>query len=69
MAVEDCGGGMSECSRECPVDGACALGFRCMEFTSSNMTDAQFTSLICSHLNIELADRGRRQEENVTYYR
>ena len=50
-----------------PIDGDCALGFRCVEFTSCSMADEQFASSICSQLKIELAHR--RQEENVTYYR
>ena len=35
-----------------PVDGDCALGFRCMEFTSSSIADKQFASLICPQLKI-----------------
>ena len=31
-----------------PIDGDCALGFRCIEFTSCSMADEQFASLICS---------------------
>ena len=40
-----------------PIDGDCALGFRCIEFSSCSMADEQFASLICSQLNIELAHK------------
>ena len=43
-----------------PIDGDCALGFRCIEFTSCSMADGQFASLICSQLNIGLAHRGAK---------
>ena len=43
-----------------PIDGDCALGFRCTEFTSYSMTDVQFASLICSQLKIGLAHRGAK---------
>ena len=43
-----------------PIDGDCALGFRCIEFTSCSMADEQFASLICSQLKIGLADRGAK---------
>ena len=38
-----------------PIDGDCALGFRCIEFTSCGMADEQFATLICSQLKSELA--------------
>ena len=38
-----------------PIDGDCALGFRCIEFTSCSMADEQFATLICSQLKSELA--------------
>ena len=41
-----------------PIDGDCALGFRCVEFTSCSMADEQFASSICSQLKIELAHTG-----------
>ena len=43
-----------------PIDGDCALGFRCIEFTSCSMADEQFASLICSQLKIGLAHRGAK---------
>ena len=43
-----------------PIDGDCALGFRCIEFTSCSMADGQFASLICSQLKIGLAHRGSK---------
>ena len=41
-----------------PIDCDCALGFRCVEFTSCSMADEQFASSICSQLKIELAHTG-----------
>ena len=38
-----------------PIDGDCALGFRCIEFTSCSIADEQFATLICSQLKSELA--------------
>ena len=43
-----------------PIDGDCALGFRCIEFTSCSMADEQFASLICSQLKIGLGHRGAK---------
>ena len=43
-----------------PIDGDCALGFRCIEFTSCSMADEQFASLICSQLKIGLVHRGAK---------
>ena len=43
-----------------PIDGDCALGFRCVEFTSCSMADEQFASSICSQLNIELSHTGAK---------
>ena len=37
------------------VRGDCALGFRCIKFTSFNMADKQFATLICSQLKSELS--------------
>ena len=43
-----------------PIDGDCALGFRCIEFTSCSMADEHFASLICLQLKIGLAHRGAK---------
>ena len=43
-----------------PIDGDCALGFRCIEFTSCSMADEQFAILIFSQLKIGLAHRGAK---------
>ena len=43
-----------------PIDGDCALGFRCIEFTSFSMADELFANLICSQLKIGLAHRGAK---------
>ena len=43
-----------------PIDGDCALGFRCVEFTSCSMADEQFASSISSQLKIELAHTGAK---------
>ena len=54
-----------------PLDGDCAaLGFRCIEFTSSSMADDLFSSYISSNLILSQRAEGlRRQEENRIYYR
>ena len=41
-----------------PLDGDCAVGFLCIELTSSSMADELFASVNCSELNIESARRG-----------